>query len=233
MKKLGKRLSKAYKALEKEKLYTLKEGIDLLKKNAAAKFDETVEVSMNLNVDPRKAEQNIRGMVSLPHGTGKNIRVAVFAKGEAAEAAKKAGADIVGADDLAEKIQAGDINFDRCVATPDLMPVVGKLGKVLGPKGLMPNPKLGTVTPNPASAVTALKAGQVEYRTEKNGIIHAGTGKLSFKTEEITKNIEALAEAVMKARPQGIKGTYLKRVAISTTMGPGIKLQLDEFNNMG
>jgi large subunit ribosomal protein L1 len=198
----------------------------MVKARANAKFDETIEVSLNLNIDPRKAEQNLRGTVMLPAGTGKSLRVAVFARGDRAEEAKAAGADIVGAEDLAQKVQAGEIDFDRCIATPDMMAVVGRLGKVLGPRGLMPNPKLGTVTANVTEAVKAAKGGQVEYRTEKAGIVQAGVGKASFTEEALAENVRAFVAAIGKSKPTGVKGTFLKRVSLSSTMGPGLKLEL-------
>jgi large subunit ribosomal protein L1 len=204
----------------------LDEAVKLLKENATAKFDETIELSMNLGVDPRHSDQMVRGVVSLPKGTGKAVRVAVFAKGDKADEAQAAGADVIGADDLAEKVEKGELNFDRVIATPDMMPVVGKLGKVLGPKGLMPNPKLGTVTPDVAKAVEDAKGGQVEYRAEKAGIIHVGIGKASFTEGDIAQNICSLVDAVNKAKPQGMKGTYIKKVSVSSTMGPGIKLDV-------
>jgi len=200
-----------------------------VKSRAAAKFDETIEVSLNLNIDPRKSEQNLRGTVMLPSGTGKSLRVAVFAKGDRAEEAKAAGADIVGAEDLAQKVQAGEINFDRCIATPDMMALVGRLGKVLGPRGLMPNPKLGTVTANIAEAVKAAKGGQVEYRTEKSGIIQAGVGKASFTEQAIAENVRAFVGAISRSKPSGVKGTFVKKVSLSSTMGPGLKLELSSI----
>jgi large subunit ribosomal protein L1 len=196
----------------------------MVKSRASAKFDETVEVALSLNIDPRKAEQNLRGTVMLPAGTGKSLRVAVFARGDRAEEAKAAGADIVGAEDLAQKVQAGEINFDRCIATPDMMAVVGRLGKVLGPRGLMPNPKLGTVTANVTEAVKAAKGGQVEYRTEKAGIVQAGVGKASFSEEALVENVRAFVGAISRAKPTGVKGTFIKKVSLSSTMGPGLKL---------
>lgn len=224
------RITKRYKALkdglDPEQLYPLPDAIKELKGRASAKFDETVEVAVNLNVDPRHADQMVRGTVDLPHGTGKALRVAVFAKGDKADAAKEAGADVVGAEDLAEKVQKGEIEFDRCIATPDMMAVVGRLGKILGPKGLMPNPKLGTVTPDVAKAVQAAKGGQVQFRVEKAGIVHAGVGKVSFGEDKLQENVAAFVDALMKAKPSGAKGTYLKRVAVSSTMGPGIKIDL-------
>jgi large subunit ribosomal protein L1 len=222
----GKRLDKAYEGIDRTAFYNAEEAVKLVKARAKAKFDETIEVSVNLNVDPRKSEQNVRGTVQLPNGTGKTLRVAVFAKGDRAKEAEAAGADIVGADDLAEKVNAGTIEFDRCIATPDMMVVVGKLGKVLGPRGLMPNPKLGTVTMNVAEAVKAAKGGQVEYRTEKAGIVQAGVGKASFTEQALVDNIKAFVGAVSRARPAGVKGAFIKRVSLSTTMGPGLKLDI-------
>jgi large subunit ribosomal protein L1 len=222
---VGKRLRNIQKKFDKEAVFTLEAAVKFLKENAAVKFDETLEISMNLNVDPRKADQNIRGMLSLPHGTGKICRVAVFARGPKAEEAKEAGADLVGAEDLMESIQKGEMNFDRCIATPDMMAVVGRLGKVLGPRGLMPNPKLGTVTMDVASAIKAAKGGQVEYRTEKNGIVHAGIGKCSFNEQALLDNAKAFIDTVTKARPTGVKGKYIKKISVSTTMGPGLTLQ--------
>ncbi len=222
----GKRLKKAYEGIDRTAFYDAAAAVKLVKAGAKAKFDETVEVSVNLNVDPRKSDQNVRGTVQLPNGTGKALRVAVFAKGDRAKEAQEAGADIVGADDLAEKVNAGTIEFDRCIATPDMMAVVGKLGKVLGPRGLMPNPKLGTVTANVAEAVKAAKGWQVEYRTEKAGIVQAGVGKASFSEEALVENIKAFVGAISRTRPAGVKGTYIKRVSVSTTMGPGLKLDI-------
>jgi large subunit ribosomal protein L1 len=222
----GKRLKSSYEHIDRDASYGLDEAVKLLKDNAKAKFDETIELSMNLGVDPRHADQMVRGVVSLPKGTGKAVRVAVFAKGDKAEEAQAAGADVVGADDLAEKVEKGEIDFERVIATPDMMPVVGKLGKVLGPKGLMPNPKLGTVTPDVAKAVQDAKGGQVEYRVEKAGIIHVGVGKASFSEGDIAENICSLVDAVNKAKPSGAKGTYIKRISVSSTMGPGIKLDV-------
>ena len=223
---IGKRFKKAKEGLNPETYYSLPEAVKLVKSKATAKFDETIEVSLNLNIDPKKSEQNLRGTVMLPSGTGKTLRVAVFAKGPRAEEAKAAGADIVGAEDLAEKVQGGQIEFDRAIATPDMMGIVGRLGKVLGPRGLMPNPKLGTVTPNVTEAVKAAKGGQVEYRTEKAGIIHAGVGKASFTEDAIAANVKAFVSAIARQRPTGIKGAYIKRVSLSSTMGPGVKLEL-------
>ena len=222
----GKRLSNAYEGIDRERLYALDEAVGLLKRRANTKFDETLELSMNLGVDPRHADQMVRGVVSLPKGTGKAIRVAVFARGDKADEARAAGADLVGAEELAESVQGGAIEFDRCVATPDMMAVVGRLGKILGPRGLMPNPKLGTVTQDVSAAVQAAKGGQVEFRVEKAGIIHAGIGKASFAEDDLKENIRALADAVVRAKPSGAKGTYVKRAALSSTMGPGIKLDV-------
>jgi large subunit ribosomal protein L1 len=222
----GKRMRSAYDATDAEKLYELEEAVKLVKGNSRAKFDETVELSMNLGVDPRHADQMVRGMVTLPHGTGKSLRVAVFARGDKATEAKEAGADLVGDDDLAESVQKGEIDFDRCIATPDMMAVVGRLGRILGPRGMMPNPKLGTVTQDVALAVKNAKGGQVEYRVEKAGIIHAGIGKASFTEEALVENIRSLVGAVSKARPSGTKGIYIKRITVSSTMGPGVKLDI-------
>jgi large subunit ribosomal protein L1 len=225
----GKRLKKAAEGINRDAYYPLAEAVKMVKARAGAKFDETVEIALNLNIDPRKAEQNLRGTVMLPGGTGKALRVAVFAKGERADEAKAAGADIVGAEDLAQKVQAGEINFDRCIATPDMMAVVGRLGKVLGPRGLMPNPKLGTVTANIAEAVKAAKGGQVEYRTEKSGIIQAGVGKASFTEQALLENVRAFVGAISRSKPPGIKGTFVKKVCLSSTMGPGLKLELSSI----
>tara|TARA_B100000700_G_C15048066_1_gene858931 strand:- start:2085 stop:2795 length:711 start_codon:yes stop_codon:yes gene_type:complete len=222
----GKRIKASYKKIDRDASYDLDSAVRLLKDNANAKFDETIELSMNLGIDPRHSDQMVRGVVSLPKGTGKTIRVAVFAKGDKAEEAQAAGADVVGADDLAEKVEKGAIDFERVIATPDMMPVVGKLGKVLGPKGLMPNPKLGTVTPDVTKAVQDAKGGQVEYRVEKAGIIHVGVGKASFSEVDIAANICSLVDAVNKAKPSGAKGIYIKKISISSTMGPGIKLDV-------
>jgi large subunit ribosomal protein L1 len=222
----GKRLDTARKTIDRQQAYELGKAIELVKQNAKAKFDETVEISMNLNIDPRKADQNLRGTVLLPHGTGKTLRVAVFARGERAKDAEAAGADIVGAEDLAEKIQAGQIEFDRCIATPDMMALVGRLGKILGPRGLMPNPKLGTVTANVTEAVAAAKGGQVEFRAEKAGVVHAGVGKASFTADNLAENIKAFVGAITRAKPSGAKGTYIKKVSLSSTMGPGLKVEI-------
>ena len=224
-----KRLTAARATVDRSKLYALPEAIALIKSAAKAKFDETVEFSMNLGIDPRHADQMVRGLISLPNGTGKTLRVGVFARNQKAAEATAAGADVVGAEDLAEKVQAGEIEFDRCIATPDMMALVGKLGKILGPRGLMPNPKLGTVTMNVKDAVSAAKAGQVEFRAEKAGIIHAGIGKASFEDEKLVENIRALVDAVQKAKPTGAKGTYLQKAAISSTMGPGIRVDVSSL----
>jgi large subunit ribosomal protein L1 len=222
----GKRMKKAYEGIDRDGFYGIDDAVKMIKERAKAKFDETIEISMNLGIDPRHADQNVRGVVSLPNGTGKTLRVAVFAKGPKAEAAKAAGADLVGAEDLAEKVQAGEMNFDRCIATPDMMVLVGKLGKVLGPRGLMPNPKLGTVTNDVAEAVKAAKGGQVEFRAEKAGIVHAGVGKASFTQEALVENVKAFVGAINRAKPAGAKGTYIKKVSLSSTMGPGLKLEV-------
>ena len=229
MAKLTKRQKAAAEAVDSEKLYDLGEAVDLVKTHATSKFDETVEIAMNLGVDPRHADQMVRGVIQLPNGTGKSVRVAVFARGDKAEEAKAAGAELVGAEDLMEIIQGGNMDFDRCIATPDMMAVVGRLGKVLGPRGLMPNPKLGTVTPNVADAVKAAKGGQVEFRAEKTGIVHAGIGKSSFTAEALNENVKAFIEAVLKAKPSGAKGQFVKKVALSSTMGPGVKLEVSDL----
>ena len=226
MAKIGKRLKKAYDGIDPVKAHQLGEAVKLIKSRATAKFDETVEVAMNLNIDPRKQDQNLRGMVILPHGTGKSVRVGVFARGDKAKEAEAAGADVIGAEDLAEKVQAGEINFDRAIATPDMMALVGRLGKVLGPRGLMPNPRLGTVTQNIAEAVQAAKGGQVEYRADKAGIVHAGVGKASFTEAALVDNVRAFVGAITRAKPTGVKGTYISRVSVSSTMGPGVKVDL-------
>ena len=226
MAKHGKRLRKAYEAIDRETGYGIAEAVRIIKDSATSKFDETVEVAINLDVDPKHANQMVRGAVSLPHGTGKALKVAVFAKGDKAKEAEAAGADFVGAEDLAEKIQNGETGFDRCIATPDMMAVVGKLGKILGPKGLMPNPKLGTVTQDVTNAIKAAKAGQIEFRVEKEGIVHAGVGKASFSADQLVENVAAFVDAIVKAKPSGVKGTYLKRVSLTSTMGPGIKLDV-------
>ena len=227
MTKIVKRLKQAYKTFDRDRIYALSEAIKLVKANAKAKFDETIEIAMNLSVDAKKADQNIRGVVQLPHGTGKTYRVAVFAKGAKAEEAKKAGADIVGAEDLMEMIQAGNMPFDRCIATPDLMGLVGRVGKILGPRGLMPNPKLGTVTLDVEAAIKAVKGGQVEYRTEKAGLVHSGVGRASFDDKSLLENIQVFVDVVTKARPAGAKGTYIKKMTLSSTMGPGVSFQLE------
>jgi large subunit ribosomal protein L1 len=222
----NKRLTAARKQVDSSKTYALPDAIKLIKSLSKAKFDETIELSMNLGIDPRHADQMVRGLTSLPNGTGKTVRVGVFARGPKADEALAAGADVVGAEDLAEKVQAGEINFDRCVATPDMMGVVGRLGKVLGPRGLMPNPRLGTVTMDVRGAVTAAKAGQVEFRAEKAGIIHAGIGKVSFDEDKLLENARALTDAVQRAKPAGAKGTYVQKVSVSSTMGPGVRVDL-------
>ena len=226
MAKHGKRLVSAYEGLDREASLPVDEAVRMMKERATAKFDETVEIAINLDIDPRHADQQVRGVVQLPNGTGKAVRVAVFARGDKAEEAKEAGADVVGAEDLAEKIEAGQIDFERCIATPDLMAVVGKLGKVLGPRGLMPNPKLGTVTPNVADAVAAAKGGEVTFRAEKAGVIHAGIGKASFSDEALVGNVRAFVDAINKARPSGAKGGYIKKLSISSTMGVGMKIDV-------
>jgi large subunit ribosomal protein L1 len=230
MTKLGKRTTAIREGIDRKKLYVLSDAVKMVKERAKAKFDETVEISFNLGVDPRHADQMVRGVVNLPNGTGKTVRVAVFAKDAKAEEARKAGADIVGAEDLVEQVQAGNINFDRVIATPDMMPLVGRLGKILGPRNLMPNPKVGTVTPDVAGAVKAAKGGAVEYRVEKAGIVHAGVGKASFTEEALLQNIKALADAVQKSKPAGAKGTYMKRVSVSSTMGPGVHVDPSSVN---
>lgn len=229
----GKKLRKVEKNVDRKQAYALDAALKLVKKNSAEavrKFDETLEIALNLGIDPKMSDQAVRGMVQLPHGTGKTVRVAVFAKADKADAALAAGADIVGADDLAEKIMAGFSDFDRVIATPDMMGVVGKLGKVLGPRGLMPNPKLGTVTPNVVEAVKAAKAGSIEFRAEKAGIVHAGVGKISFSDQALLENVRAFIAAITKARPNGVKGTYINRVTLSSTMGPGVKVDLSTLS---
>ena len=221
----GKRTQKAREGVDRMKLYPIDEAIKMVKERANAKFDETIEVAMNLGVDPRHSDQMVRGVVSLPNGSGRSVRVGVFARGAKADEAKAAGADVVGAEDLVEKVQGGTIDFDRCIATPDLMPLVGRLGKVLGPRGLMPNPKVGTVTMDITNAVRGAKGGSVEFRAEKAGIIQAGIGKASFTEEKLIENIRAFADAVQKSRPAGAKGHFINRVAISSTMGPGVKVE--------
>jgi large subunit ribosomal protein L1 len=222
---VGKRIRSLRDGVDQRKLYNLSEAVGLVKKSASAKFDETIEVAINLGVDPRHADQMVRGVCLLPNGSGRTVRVAVFARGAKADEAKKAGADVVGAEDLAAQVEGGTIDFDRCIATPDMMAVVGKLGKVLGPRGLMPNPKVGTVTMDVKAAVEAAKGGAVEFRVEKAGIVHAGIGKASFTEEQLVGNIRAFADAVQKARPSGAKGTYVKKVAVSSTMGPGVRVE--------
>ncbi len=226
MAKFGKRTRAAREAVAGKELLALSEAVSLIKSNATAKFDETIEISMNLGVDPRHADQMVRGTVNLPNGTGKTVRVAVFARGAKADEATAAGADIVGAEDLMETIQSGKIDFDRCIATPDMMPIVGRLGKILGPRNLMPNPKIGTVTMDVAEAVTAAKGGQVQFKAEKAGVIHAGVGKASFDAKALEENILAFVDAVAKAKPTGAKGTYMKKVCVSSTMGPGVSVDL-------
>ena len=220
----GKRIRSAREGIDRTKLYPLGDAVRMLKERAKAKFDETIEVAMNLGVDPRHADQMVRGVCNLPNGSGRTVRVAVFARGAKADEARAAGADVVGAEDLVETVQGGTIDFDRCIATPDMMPLVGRLGKVLGPRGLMPNPKVGTVSMDVKSAVAAAKGGAVEFRVEKAGIVHAGVGKVSFDEGKLVENIRAFADAVAKARPSGAKGTYIERIAITSTMGPGIKV---------
>ena len=226
MASVGKRLKQARAGIDSATSYAVGAAVKMVKERATAKFDETIEISMNLGIDPRHADQQVRGVVQLPHGTGKAIRVAVFAKGDKAQEAEAAGADIVGSDDLAAKVQAGDIAFDRCIATPDMMPVVGRLGKILGPRGLMPNPKLGTVTANVAEAVAAAKGGQVEFRAEKAGIVHAGIGKARFAEDALVENVNAFVGAIRRSKPAGAKGTYVKRLSLSSTMGPRVKIDL-------
>jgi large subunit ribosomal protein L1 len=221
----GKRTVTAREGIDRDKFYPLGEAVKMVKERAKAKFDETIEVAMNLGVDPRHADQMVRGVVNLPNGSGRSQRVAVFARGPKAEEAKAAGADIVGAEDLVEKVNAGQIDFDRCIATPDLMPLVGRLGKVLGPRGLMPNPKVGTVTQDVTSAVKGAKGGSVEFRVEKAGIIHAGVGKASFSADKLVENIKAFADAVQKAKPAGAKGSFVNKISVSSTMGPGVKIE--------
>jgi large subunit ribosomal protein L1 len=226
MAKQGKRLRAIYAGLDRNAAVPLQQAIGLVKANSTAKFDETIEISMNLGIDPRHADQMVRGVVGLPNGTGKTVRIAVFARGPKAEEALAAGADVVGADDLAAAVQEGKIEFDRCIATPDMMALVGRLGKILGPRGLMPNPRLGTVTMDVKGAVTAAKAGQVEFRAEKAGIVHAGIGKASFDEAKLLENARAFVDAIQKAKPTGAKGTYVKKVALSSSMGPGVKVDL-------
>jgi large subunit ribosomal protein L1 len=224
MGKLGKRLNKAWEGIDRDRLYSLDEAVQMIKERASAKFDETVEIAINLGVDPRHADQMVRGTVQLPNGTGKSVRVAVFAKDAKADEAREAGADKVGAEDLAEEVQKGVIDFDRCIATPDMMSIVGRLGRILGPRGMMPNPKLGTVTPDVGEAVRAAKGGQVEFRVERAGIVHVGVGKASFSEAHLAENARTLIEAILRAKPSGVKGTFLERLALSSTMGPGVKI---------
>jgi large subunit ribosomal protein L1 len=226
MAKIAKRIAKANEAFAGKANITVEDAVKLIKGAASAKFDETVEIAMNLGVDPRHADQMVRGVVALPNGTGKTVRVAVFARGAKADEAKAAGADIVGAEDLMEQIQQGNLNFDRCIATPDLMPLVGRLGKILGPRNLMPNPKVGTVTMDVKSAVEGAKGGEVQFKVEKAGVIHAGVGKVSFDEGKLAQNIRAFVDAVSKAKPSGAKGTYLKKVSLSSTMGPGVSVDI-------
>ncbi|MCL3882240.1 50S ribosomal protein L1 [Marivita sp. GX14005] len=228
MAKLGKRTRAAREAFAGKEDISVEEAVSLIKANANAKFDETVEIAMNLGVDPRHADQMVRGVVGLPNGTGKTVRVAVFARGPKADEAKEAGADIVGAEDLMETIQSGEINFDRCIATPDMMPIVGRLGKVLGPRNLMPNPKVGTVTMDVKEAVEAAKGGQVQFKAEKAGVVHAGVGKVSFDEAKLVENVKAFVDAVAKAKPSGSKGTYMKKIALSSTMGPGVSVSVED-----
>jgi large subunit ribosomal protein L1 len=225
MSNLGKHTTKAREGIDRAKLYTVEDAVKMIKERAKAKFDETVEIAMNLGVDPKHSDQMVRGIVSLPNGTGRTVRVGVFARGAKAEEAKAAGADVVGAEDLVEKVNGGTIDFDRCIATPDMMGLVGRLGKVLGPRGLMPNPRVGTVTQDITAAVKGAKGGSVEFRVEKAGIVQAGVGKASFPAEKLIENIKAFADAVQKAKPPGAKGHYINRVAISSTMGPGVKVE--------
>ena len=222
---IGKRTKAAREGINRDKSYSIAEAVKLVKERAKAKFDETIEIAMNLGVDPKHADQMVRGMVNLPNGTGRTLRVGVFARGAKADEAKAAGADVVGAEDLVEKVQGGTIDFDRCIATPDMMPLVGRLGKVLGPRGMMPNPKIGTVTMDVKTAVQGAKGGSVEFRVEKAGIVQAGVGKASFSEDKLVANVKALADAVAKAKPAGAKGTYIQRVAVSSTMGPGVKVE--------
>jgi len=226
MAKTAKRLQKIREGIDRSRLYSLDEAVVLVKERAVTRFDETIEVSMNLGVDARHADQMVRGVVNLPNGTGRTVRVAVFARGDKAEEAKSAGADIVGSEDLFEIVNGGTIEFDRCIATPDMMPLLGRLGKVLGPRGMMPNPKVGTITPDVAGAVKASKGGAVEFRVEKAGIVHAGVGKVSFGNEQIVENVRAFADTVIKARPVGVKGEYVKRIAVSSTMGVGVRIDI-------
>jgi large subunit ribosomal protein L1 len=233
MTKLGKRLTTARAKVDPEKLYTVEQAVKIVKENAKAKFDETIEIAVNLGVDPKHADQNVRGVCNLPNGTGRTVRVAVFARDKKADEARAAGADIVGAEDLFETVNGGKVDFDRVIATPDMMALVGRLGKVLGPRGLMPNPKVGTVTPNIAQAVKDAKGGSVEFRVEKAGIIHAGVGKASFSQEALEQNVRAFVSALVKARPSGAKGTFVKRVALSSTMGPGVGIETSSATQAG
>ena len=226
MAKKGKRLLQAREGVDRDKAYDVAEAVKMIKERATARFDETVEIALNLGVDPRHADQMVRGVVELPHGTGKTLRVAVFARGEKAEEAQKSGADIVGAEDLAKRVEEGQMDFDRCIATPDVMAIVGRLGKILGPRGLMPNPKLGTVTQDIAAAVAAAKRGQIQFRAEKAGILHAGIGKASFSHDQLVENVRAFVGAVSRAKPSGVKGTFLKKVALTSTMGCGIRVEV-------
>jgi large subunit ribosomal protein L1 len=226
MAKQGKRMKGARASIEAAKDYALDDAVKALKENASVKFDETIDIALNLGIDPRHSDQQVRGVVQLPHGTGKTVRVAVFAKDAKADEAREAGADIVGAEDLAEKIQAGEMDFDRCVATPDMMAIVGRLGKVLGPRGLMPNPRLGTVTPDVATAVKAAKSGEVQFRAEKAGVVHAGVGKASFEASQLSDNLRAFIGAIARAKPSGVKGTYIKKVSVSSTMGPAVRIDV-------
>ena len=230
---IGKRTKKIREGIDRKKLYELGAAVKMVKERAKAKFDETVELAINLGVDPRHADQMVRGVSSLPNGTGRKLRVAVFAKGAKAEEAKKAGADIVGAEDLAEQVNKGEINFDRCIATPDMMGIVGRLGKVLGPRNLMPNPKVGTVTMDVVNAIKDAKGGAVEFRVEKAGIVQAGVGKASFTEDAIVQNVKSFVDSVMKAKPQGAKGVYMKKISISSTMGPGVKVALGSVGAAG
>ena len=227
MAKLGKRIKAAREAFAGKENLSVEEAVALVKANATAKFDETVEIAMNLGVDPRHADQMVRGVVGLPNGTGKTVRVAVFARDAKAEEATKAGADIVGAEDLMETVQSGKIEFDRCIATPDMMPIVGRLGKVLGPRNLMPNPKVGTVTMDVEAAVKAAKGGEVQFKAEKEGVVHAGVGKASFDEAKLVENVRAFVDAVQKARPSGVKGSYMKKIVLTSTMGPGVSVNID------
>ncbi|MEK9833197.1 MAG: 50S ribosomal protein L1 [Alphaproteobacteria bacterium] len=230
MAKPGKRIRNAREKVDPDNKVSIGEAVRLVKENATAKFDETIEISINLNVDPRHADQNVRGVVSLPNGTGKEVRIAVFAKDDKAEEARAAGADLVGAEDLAEQIQNGETGFDRVIATPDMMPVVGRLGKVLGPRGLMPNPKLGSVTNDVTAAVASAKSGEVQFRVEKTGIVHAGIGKASFSEEQIRENLDAFLGAIMRAKPSGVKGSYVNKVALTSTMGPGVRFDVADVS---